>query len=78
MLAEETPDFITMDVNMTGISGLETAGRIRLKYPDVRIVLCTANVQESVRLAAEKAGVNFVSKPITPQSIGQAIALFEA
>lgn len=77
MVDQEIPDFVSMDVNMPGISGLEAAGRIRLRHPDVRIVLCTANIQESVRHAAEKAGVNFVSKPVTPQSIALAIEFFE-
>lgn len=71
------PDFVSMDVNMPGISGLEAAGKIRLKYPDIRIVLCTANVQSSVRTAAERAGVFFVSKPITPDSVAQAVNYFE-
>ena len=71
------PNFVSMDVNMPGISGLEAAGRIRMHYPEIRIVLCTANVQESVRTAAERAGVHFISKPITPDSIAQAVSHFE-
>lgn len=74
---EQQPDFVSMDVNMPGISGLEAAGHIRLHYPEIRIVLCTANVQESVRTAAERAGVHFVSKPITPTSVAQAVNYFE-
>lgn len=77
LVKDQNPDFVSMDVNMPGISGLEAAGRIRLHHPSIRIVLCTANVQESVRSAAEKAGVYFVSKPITPQSIATAIGHFE-
>jgi two-component system, chemotaxis family, chemotaxis protein CheY len=74
---EQLPDFVSMDVNMPGISGLEAAGHIRLHHPDIRLVLCTANVQESVRTAAERAGVFFVGKPITPASVAQAISYFE-
>jgi two-component system chemotaxis response regulator CheY len=76
-LEEETPRFVSMDVNMPGMSGLEAAGRIRIRHPDIRIVLCTANVQESVRQSAAKAGVHFVAKPITPQSITDMINYFE-
>jgi two-component system, chemotaxis family, chemotaxis protein CheY len=74
---EQLPDYVSMDVNMAGISGLEAAGSIRMHYPHIRIVLCTANVQESVRTAAERAGVHFVSKPITPTTIAQAVNHFE-
>lgn len=77
-LAEaEMPDFVSMDVNMPGMSGLEAAGRLRLREPKVRIVLCTANVQESMRQSAEKVGVHFVAKPITPNSIAEMIGHFE-
>lgn len=78
LVEQESPNFVSMDVNMPGISGLEAAGRIRLKHPDIRIVLCTANIQESVRNAAEKAGVHFVAKPITPQVVAQAVSHFES
>jgi CheY-like chemotaxis protein len=76
-VGEEVPVYVSMDVNMPGMSGMEAAGRIRMKHPDIRIVLCTANVQESVRQGAEKAGVHFVAKPITPKSITDMIGYFE-
>lgn len=74
----ETPDFVSMDVNMPGISGLEAAGRIRLRHPATRIALCTANIQESTREAAARAGVYFMAKPITAQSVADAIVFFES
>lgn len=77
MLQTQRPDFVSMDINMPGISGLEAAGRIRLHHPDIRVVICTANIQESTREAARRAGVQFVAKPITPQSMAEAIAFFE-
>lgn len=71
------PNFVSMDVNMPGISGLEAAGRIRIRHPEMRIVLCTANIQESTREAASKVGIHFVPKPITATTIGDAVAFFE-
>lgn len=78
MIEQTPPDFVTLDINMTGMSGLEVAGRVRIKYPDIRIVICTANIQESMRLAAEKAGVHFVPKPITAKIVAEAVTYFEA
>ena len=75
---EQPPDYVSMDVNMPGISGLEAAGRIRMRHPEARIVLCTANIQESTREAASRAGLHFVSKPITQNSVADAISYFEA
>lgn len=76
-VAAECPDFVSMDVNMPGISGLEATGRIRIRHPQIRIVLCTANVQESVRQSAERAGVHFVAKPITPASVTDMVTYFD-
>lgn len=78
IVADVSPDFVSMDVNMPGISGLEAAGRIRIRHPEARIALCTANIQESTREAAARAGVHFVAKPITALSVADAIAFFEA
>ena len=78
LVEEQQPDFVSMDVNMPGITGLEAAGRIRIRHPDIKIVLCTANIQESTREAAAKVGLCFVAKPITAQSIAGAIEYFES
>ncbi len=77
MIEREPPDFVSLDINMPGMSGLEVAGRIRLHHPESRIVICTANIQDSVRQAAEKTGVHFVAKPITSEVSERMVALFE-
>jgi two-component system chemotaxis response regulator CheY len=77
MIEQNPPDLVSMDVNMPGMSGLEAAGRIRMHYPGIRVVLCTANIQDAVRQAAEKAGVMFIAKPITQESVARMVALFE-
>lgn len=77
VIENRLPDFISMDVNMSGMSGLEAASHIRLKYPEVRIVLCTANIQESIRNAVAKANIGFVSKPITERSVIDSITFWE-
>lgn len=67
------PDCITMDVNMPGLSGFEAAEKILAVAPQVRIVMLTANIQESSRTRAEALGVRFVQKPITDASMLQVI-----
>lgn len=69
----EAPDCITMDVNMPGLSGFEAAEKILAVAPQVRIVMLTANIQESSRTRAEALGVRFVQKPITDASMLQVI-----
>lgn len=72
------PDFITMDVNMPGISGFEAAERLRSMLPGARIALLTANIQESSRERAAQLGVKFVKKPITEATIQEAVDYFLA
>ncbi len=70
------PDFITMDVNMPGISGFEAAEKIRQTDQHVRIVILTANIQSSSREKAEHVAAKFVQKPVTQVSMQQAIDYF--
>ncbi len=78
MIAVSCPDLISMDVNMPGMNGLQAASRIRIRHPDIKIALCTANVQESMRQSAIRLGIHFVQKPITQQAVETMIGLFEA
>ena len=77
MIERDPPTLVSLDINMPGMSKLETTKRIRLHNPEIRVVICTTNIQDYVRQAAEKAGVHFVSKPITPESVARMVAFFE-
>ncbi len=70
------PDFITMDVNMPGISGFEAAEKIRQTNQHVKIVMLTANIQSSSREKAQQLSAKFVQKPVTQASMQQAIDYF--
>lgn len=74
---QQVPDFVSMDVNMPGMSGLEAAGRIRIRHPEVRIAICTANIQASTEQESQKLRLYFIKKPVTEASITQMIACFE-
>ena len=71
------PTFVSMDVNMPGMNGLEAAGRIRIRYPEIRIAICTANIQASTEQESRKLNLYFIKKPVTEASITQMIACFE-
>jgi CheY-like chemotaxis protein len=71
------PDFVTMDVNMPGISGFETAELLMQRYPKVRVVMLTANIQESSRRQAESLRLKFVAKPATEASLQQALTYLQ-
>ncbi len=67
--AEQKFDLITLDYNMPGMDGIEVAEIIRPRLPDARIVLLTANVQDSIRTQADELGLDFIAKPINEEKI---------
>ena len=73
MVAAGAPDYLTMDMNMPGLTGFEAAEQIRAMAPSVCMVMLTANIQESSRMRAESHGLFFVQKPITDASMLQVV-----
>lgn len=56
------------DYNMEGMTGLELVEKAR-QYIDIkRIILCSANIQESIRNKALLHGVIFKEKPLNPDN----------
>jgi CheY-like chemotaxis protein len=76
--AQSFPDYVTMDVNMPGLNGFDAAEQLSKLSPNTRIVMLTANIQESSRARAESIGLKFVQKPITDTSMQQVIAYLTA
>ncbi len=77
-VSAERPDFVTLDVNMPGISGFEAAEKILALNDRTRICMLTANIQESSRELARQLHVQFVSKPVTDGSLEQVNQIFLA
>jgi two-component system chemotaxis response regulator CheY len=73
MAASDPPDFVTMDVNMPGMSGFEAAQLLLMRSSAIRVVMLTANIQESCRQVAASLRLNFVAKPATEASLQQAL-----
>jgi len=65
----EQIDWMTIDLNMPGIDGMELAEKLKHQFPEAHMCLLTANVQQSVQQRADKLGISFVSKPITEEKI---------
>lgn len=70
------PDFCTMDINMPGMLGTDAAKIILEKHPKVRLVIFSANVQETYQEQARALGTILVSKPVNETSIGHALDYF--
>jgi two-component system KDP operon response regulator KdpE len=57
-------DAVLLDINMTGMGGMETCRRIFQAYPQLPIIMLTVRDEESDKVEALDAGAdNYVTKP---------------
>lgn len=54
-----------VDYNMNGMNGLELIDKIKHLIPVNKIILCTANIQETIKGKAQNIGIHFKEKPLT-------------
>lgn len=58
------PDAVCLDVNMPGISGLDTLKILRDKFPEVRVVMISGDASmATVREAVSVGAVGYIIKP---------------
>ncbi len=69
-----TPDVIILDIIMPGMGGLEAAQKIKKDYPNIKIILLSAeNTQEIINKAIEIGIDGFISKSDTTKELANAI-----
>ena len=76
LVDNDTPDYCTMDINMPGISGTDAAEQIQTKYPLIKLVIFSANIQETHQSRARSLGTILVAKPVTEKSIALVLDYF--
>ena len=70
----ERPDLVLLDVTMKGMNGIEVLKRLRQLDPVARVIIVTADVQESTRQMTQEGGASgFVSKPLESARILEAV-----
>lgn len=62
-------DIMTLDVNMSGMNGLELGEKLHERFPEAKISLVTANIQSAMREKARASKMQFIPKPITEERI---------
>jgi len=68
------PDAVCLDVNMPGISGLDTLKILREKFPDVRVVMITGDASmTTVREAVSFGAVGYIIKPFNAGRVADAL-----
>ena len=72
LIANNAPDFVFMDVDMPGISGIETCRRLRARddAKDVPVLIVTgADDQETIDLGFEAGATQHITKPLIGRSL---------
>ncbi len=71
-------DFMLLDVNMPGMSGLECVKTVREAglQPAMKVMMVTTEADHSyIRLALEYGADEFLMKPFTPESLREKLAM---
>ncbi len=76
-MEREVPDIVLTDIRMPGMDGIELAGIIHDRYPEIPILIMTGYAELNVTVNALKRGAfDFIMKPLDPDylihSIGKA------
>ncbi len=77
LVEQAPPDYCMMDINMPGILGTDAAEKILEKHPSIRMVIFSANIQETYQFRANALGAAFVAKPVSEKSIALALHHFQ-
>ena len=74
MYNEHAPDFLTLDITMPQMNGLEAMKSILSLHPDARIVIVSAVGQKQIVFEALEMGArDFIVKPFDPERVLKAI-----
>jgi DNA-binding NarL/FixJ family response regulator len=73
-LPKDRPDVVLMDIHMSGISGIECAGRLKSLMPQIQIMMLTVYEDTDQIFKALSAGASgYMLKRLTPGKLLEAI-----
>ena len=68
------PDIALLDISMPGLNGIETAARIRSRFPQTRVVILSMHAGEEYVAQALRAGASgYLLKDATPAELDSAL-----
>ncbi|MDQ0230406.1 response regulator [Metabacillus malikii] len=74
LFEEEKPDLVTMDITMPEMNGIEALKEIKGKFPEAKIIMCSAMGQQKMVVEAIEAGAkDFIVKPFDENRVIEAI-----
>lgn len=73
-LEKQSCDIVVLDITMPGKNGLDILGDIRLRYPDVNVLILSMHAEEHYALRALKNGAKgYLTKESAPDELVRAI-----
>jgi DNA-binding NarL/FixJ family response regulator len=73
------PDIVIMDISMPIMNGIEAARRLKMKYPDIKILFITMHADPAYVRAAFKAGASaYLLKRSVGEELSQALRAVES
>lgn len=69
LLQTQAADIALIDFNMPGRDGLELAEALSGRFPQLRMALVTANIQDALAQRARDMGMAFLPKPTTAEQL---------
>ncbi len=71
---ELQPDFVTMDIVMPDMGGIDAVREIVQEDPSAKVLMCSAMGQQALVIEAIQAGArDFVVKPFQPSRVLEAV-----
>ncbi|MBC8986895.1 response regulator [Pedobacter sp. N36a] len=72
ILKERAFDVILIDLHMPGMDGYQLANMVQVLYPEIKVIIFTADILEEVRKRLRDMGIKYVlSKPFNPEEMHQ-------
>ncbi|TAN38759.1 MAG: response regulator [Nitrospirae bacterium] len=74
MIRDQEPDIMILDLKISGIDGMEVLRRVRMNYPDIRVIIQTAHGNDMDEAEARQLGVfDYLKKPVDVELLAERI-----
>jgi len=74
LFSEFKPDFLTLDISMPQVNGLDALRNILEEYPAAKVVIVSAAGQKQIVFEALRLGAkDFIIKPFDPERVLKAV-----
>jgi two-component system invasion response regulator UvrY len=76
IIESETFDVVILDVTMPGQGGLETLKKIKIKYPDLPVLMLSVHKEDQYAFGVLRAGAaGYINKKSAPEELMRAIRM---